>query len=626
MGTYTVARYQHSPTIYGIPMNSTLHPLDLAIIIGYVIGTIILGFVISKRAARSLQSYFLADNSLDWKYLGLSNASGMFDISGTMWTVSIAFIYGLKSAWIPWLWPVWNQVFVMIFLAVWMRRSGVMTGAEWITFRFGTGRGAQLSHIIVVIFALVTVIGFIAYGFEGVGKFAAVFLPWDLSFHALGRSFTNDEGYALLIMALTTLYCIKGGMYSVVLTEMMQFILMTLACLVVGIIAMIHVRPELLNAHIPAGWKDLWFGWTINLDWSSILPAVNDRIKTDGFEMFGWAMMLMIFKGILASIAGPVPSYDMQRVLATRSPSDAAKMSGFTILVLYMPRYFMVAGLTALALVFFSDEIAAMGSNIDFELVLPLAIRNFIPVGWRGILLAGLIAAFMSTFAAFVNAAPAYLVNDIYKRYINPDTSDRTSVRLSYISSIVLVLIGIVFGFFVESIDTITKWIVASLYGGYTASNALKWLWWRFNGYGYFWGMIAGLAGSMTIPKLFPELSSLNAFPIIFAIALSGSLLGTLLTAPEDDATLMEFYRRVRPWGFWKPIIAKIQAEDASFQGNTSFWHDMLNCALGITWQMTQVILPMYLVFGMWSEMAVTLAVFSLCTWLLKRWWWDRLE
>ncbi|MCS6807500.1 MAG: Na+:solute symporter [Candidatus Kapabacteria bacterium] len=607
-------------------MNSTLHPLDLAIIIGYVIGTIILGFVISKRAARSLQSYFLADNSLDWKYLGLSNASGMFDISGTMWTVSIAFIYGLKSAWIPWLWPVWNQVFVMIFLAVWMRRSGVMTGAEWITFRFGTGRGAQLSHIIVVIFALVTVIGFIAYGFEGVGKFAAVFLPWDLSFHALGRSFTNDEGYALLIMALTTLYCIKGGMYSVVLTEMMQFILMTLACLVVGIIAMIHVRPELLNAHIPAGWKDLWFGWTINLDWSSILPAVNDRIKTDGFEMFGWAMMLMIFKGILASIAGPVPSYDMQRVLATRSPSDAAKMSGFTILVLYMPRYFMVAGLTALALVFFSDEIAAMGSNIDFELVLPLAIRNFIPVGWRGILLAGLIAAFMSTFAAFVNAAPAYLVNDIYKRYINPDTSDRTSVRLSYISSIVLVLIGIVFGFFVESIDTITKWIVASLYGGYTASNALKWLWWRFNGYGYFWGMIAGLAGSMTIPKLFPELSSLNAFPIIFAIALSGSLLGTLLTAPEDDATLMEFYRRVRPWGFWKPIIAKIQAEDASFQGNTSFWHDMLNCALGITWQMTQVILPMYLVFGMWSEMAVTLAVFSLCTWLLKRWWWDRLE
>lgn len=603
-----------------------LHPLDLTIIIAYVIGTIVIGFVISKRAAKSLKSYFLADNSLDWKYLGLSNASGMFDISGTMWTVSIAFIYGLKSAWIPWLWPVWNQVFVMIFLAAWMRRSGVMTGAEWITFRFGTGRGAQLSHIVVVVFALITVIGFIAYGFEGVGKFAAIFLPWNLSFNAFGRAFTNEEGYALVIMALTTLYCIKGGMYSVVLTEMMQFVLMTVACIVVGIIAMMNVQPELINAHIPAGWKDFWFGWNLNLDWSQTLPAVNERIKADGFDLFGWAIMLMVFKGLLASTAGPVPSYDMQRVLATKSPAEASKMSGFTILVLYMPRYFMVAGLTALALVFFSKEMAAMGKGIDFELILPLAIRNFIPIGWQGILLAGLIAAFMSTFAAFVNAAPAYVVNDIYKRYIKPDASDKASVRLSYISSVTLVLIGIFFGFFVESIDTLTKWIVASLYGGYTASNVLKWVWWRFNGYGYFWGMLAGLAGSMIVPKLFPDISSLNAFPIIFAIAFIGSLAGTLFTKPEDDATLMEFYRRVRPWGFWKPIIAKIKAENPTFQENKEFGRDMFNVAVGMTWQMSQVILPMYLVFGMWLQCAITLAVFLLTTWLLKRYWWDTME
>jgi SSS family solute:Na+ symporter len=604
----------------------SLHPLDLGIIIAYVIGTIIIGFVISKRASKSMKSYFLADNSLNWKFLGLSNASGMFDISGTMWTVSIAFIYGLKSAWIPWLWPVWNQVFVMIFLAAWMRRSGVMTGAEWITFRFGTGRGAQLSHIVVVVFALITVIGFIAYGFEGVGKFAAIFLPWNLSFTAFGRAFSNSDGYALAIMALTTLYCIKGGMYSVVMTELMQFVLMTVACIVVGIIAMINVDPSLINAHIPAGWKDFWFGWNLNLDWSNTLPAVNERIQADGFSLFGWAMMMMIFKGLLASTAGPVPSYDMQRILATRSASDASKMSGFTILVLYMPRYFMVAGLTALALVFFSKEMAAMGKNIDFELILPLAIKNFIPIGWQGILLAGLIAAFMSTFAAFVNAAPAYVVNDIYKRYINPEASDKTTIRLSYVSSITLVIIGIFFGFFVESIDTLTKWIVASLYGGYTASNVLKWLWWRFNGYGYFWGMMAGLAGSMIVPKLFPELSALNAFPIIFAVAFVGSLAGTLLTKPEDDATLMEFYRRVRPWGFWKPVHDKVLAENPAFTANTFFKRDMANVATGITWQMTQVVIPMYLVFGMWMQFGVSVAVFLATSWLLKRNWLDTME
>jgi hypothetical protein len=94
----------------------------------------------------------------------------MFDISGTMWMVYLLFVYGLKSVWIPWLWPVFNQVFLMIYLSVWLRRSGVMTGAEWIKFRFGEGRGAHLSHIIVVVFALINVIGFLAYGFIGIGS------------------------------------------------------------------------------------------------------------------------------------------------------------------------------------------------------------------------------------------------------------------------------------------------------------------------------------------------------------------------------------------------------------------------------------------------------------------------
>jgi Na+/proline symporter len=604
----------------------TLHTLDLTIIALYVLGTIVLGFVIAKRASKSAKSYFLADNSLDWRFLGLSNASGMFDISGTMWTVSIGFIYGIKSVWIPWLWPVWNQVFVMVFLAAWMRRSGVMTGAEWITFRFGSGRGAQLSHIIVVVFALITVIGFIAYGFEGVGKFAAVFLPWDLSFGAFGRSFSNDEGYALIIMALTTLYVIKGGMYSVVLTELMQFVLMTVACIVVGVIAMQNVNPEMLRQYVPAGWQEFWFGWRLNMDWSALIPAVNERIRSDGFDLFGWAMMLMLFKGVWASLAGPVPSYDMQRILATRTPAEAAKMSGLTMLVLCAPRYFMIAGFLALALAFYSKDLAAMGANLDFELILPLVIKNFIPVGFMGVLLAGLIAAFMSTYAAFVNAAPAYVVNDIYKRYIRPDADDKTTLRMSYASSLALVAIGIVFGFFVDSIDSLTKWIVASLYGGYTAANVLKWIWWRFNGYGYFWGMIAGLVASMIVPKLFPAMTSLNAFPIIFAVALAGSLLGTLLTKPEDDATLMEFYRRTRPWGFWKPVQEKVMALHPDFVPNTNFRRDALNIVIGIVWQMSQIVMPLYVVFALWWQFFASLAVFAVTTWLLKVLWYDKLE
>ncbi len=274
----------------------SLSVLDIGIIIGYVIAILFLGFYIARKASKDLQSYFLGGNKMKWYMLGLSNASGMFDISGTMWTVSILFIYGLKSAFIPWLWPVWNQVFVFVYLAIWMRRSNVMTGAQWITFRFGDGKGARLSHIIIVIFAIVSVIGFIAYFFEGIGKFSTSILPWDLSVQIGSFHLSSERSYALILCIMTTLYTIKGGMYSVVATEVMQFIIMTISCLVIGYIAYTSVTAEQINAAIPAGWKDLSFGWDLGLDWSGTpFPGVDSKIASDGFGLFGILLMMMLF-------------------------------------------------------------------------------------------------------------------------------------------------------------------------------------------------------------------------------------------------------------------------------------------------------------------------------------------
>ncbi len=122
------------------------HPIDLAIIAAYVAVTVGVGFWISKRASKNLRSYFLGGNSIRWQLLGLSNASGMFDISGTMLMVYWLFVYGVKSAWIPWMWPVFNQVVMMVYLSVWLRRSGVLTGADWIRFRFGDPEDPASSH------------------------------------------------------------------------------------------------------------------------------------------------------------------------------------------------------------------------------------------------------------------------------------------------------------------------------------------------------------------------------------------------------------------------------------------------------------------------------------------------
>ena len=114
---------------------------DILIICLYLASTVIIGLVLRRRAQKSKQNYLLGGNRLPWYLLGLSNASGMFDISGTMWLVTILFVYGLKSVWLPWLWPVFNQIFLMVFLSMWLRRSNVTTGAEWIGTRFGNQQG-----------------------------------------------------------------------------------------------------------------------------------------------------------------------------------------------------------------------------------------------------------------------------------------------------------------------------------------------------------------------------------------------------------------------------------------------------------------------------------------------------
>ena len=590
--------------------------IDICIIIAYFVLVIVIGFLVSRRTIKDINSYFLSSNSLPWWMLGVSNASGMFDITGTMWLVYVLFVYGLKSVWLPWVWPVFNQIFLMVYLSIWLRRSKVMTGAEWIKTRFGTSTGAQLAHIIVVIFALVSVVGFLAYAFQGIGKFAKIFLPWDLSANT----------YAIILMSFTAIYAVKGGMMSVVITEFLQFIVLTIASLAVGIIAMNAVTPGMLNAVIPAGWKDIFFGWHLNLNWTGLIDAVNTKIQSDGYSFFSIFFMMMVFKGILVSAAGPAPNYDMQRVLATRSPKDASKMSFFVNVALFFPRYMMIAGLTVLALAFFSPQLKAMGPGIDFEMVLPYALKNLIPVGWVGLILAGLIAAFMSNYAATINAAPAYIVNDIYKRFINPNDQPRKYVRMSYIVSIVFVLLGFLFGIIVGSINEVMLWIVNALWGGYTAANVLKWYWWRLNGYGYFWGMVAGIGSAFVIAAFIPSVAALSSFPYVLGVSLIGCVAGSYLTDPEPDDVLIDFYTRVKPWGFWGPVLAKVRLRHPDFQPNRNFRRDMFNVVVGTAWQTTLVALPIFIVIHETTSMLVTLGVLVVTSVILKLNWWNKLD
>jgi Na+/proline symporter len=538
----------------------------------------------------------------------------MFDITGTMWLVYNIFVYGGKGIWLPWLWPTFNQVFLAVYLAAWIRRSNVLTGAEWITTRFGEGRGGEASRVIVVIFALVSVIGFTAYAFEGVGKFTASFLPWDWS----------PDTYGIIILTITAIYVLLGGMISVVLTDVAQFVIMAICSLAIAIIAMKDVSTEQIAAAVPEGWDSIFFGWELDLDWSELIPALTSSVENDGYTMFGLFFMAMLFKGILVSIAGPAPNYDMQRILAAKTPREASYMSAVVSAAL-LPRWWMIAGISVLALHYLSPTFQGM-EHADFEMVLPWVIQEKVPPVLLGVLLAGLLAAFMSTFSATLNAGGAYLVNDLYKRYVKRSAPPRHYVAVSWLAQIAILVVGIFVGTQLASINQITQWIVSGLWGGYTAPNVLKWHWWRFNGFGYFWGMLSGLAMALAMPKIAPDLHPLWAFPWILLVSGIASVVGSLVTQPDSDEALMKFYRHVRPWGLWGPVLKKVQAEDSSFQPNRNFGWDSLNVVVAVVWQMTLVTMPLYMVLKNWKGLWISALIFVATSFVLKKTWRDRLD
>ncbi len=601
-----------------------MQPLDMAVIVVYLLLMISVGWFVAKRAARNSESYFLAGKSLPWWIIGVAHGSSGIDITGTMWFVTMLFAYGAKAVWLLWVWPLFNMVFRMVYLGIWVRRSNVLTGAEWMRTRFGTGSGAELAYLSVVIYALVSVVGFLAYAFRGIGEFSLAFLPWNYP-HA-------SEVYATSILLITGIYCVVGGMYSVVLNDLIQYSLVFVAAVCIAVVAIVQTTPEQIAAAVPTGWDNLFCGWRLDLDWASKgLPALNQKLFNsipeggDGYSLFGFFTAMLFFKGVLVSMAGPTPNYAIQHVLSTRSPREAALENMMMALVSLGPRFLLIAGISVIGLVFFGPQLQGMGAKVNFDKILPEVVRLYLPAGLRGLVVAGLLAAFMSTFVSTVNSGAAYVVNDIYKRYIHPQAPSRRLVVLGYITSAVVILLGIGFGFTTRNVQKITEWIVSGLVPAFVAPNVLKWHWWRFNGYGFFAGMVVGTAAALGLPKLIEDIHPIWMFMGILSLSTVASVIACLMTAPEPNDILKRFYRTIRPWGFWGPIYELLRAEDPRFEKNKDLRWDIFNLAVGIVWQVSMVAAPIYLVIRRYDKLAWSVGAFVVSSIILKFTWYDRL-
>jgi solute:Na+ symporter, SSS family len=571
-----------------------MHSIDYSIILLYFLIVILFGFWYQKRASKNLESYFLGGKNIHWLPLAMSGSVSTFDITGTMWIVSILFVLGMKSMWHHWMWGVYMAAFFMAYMGKWVRRSNVMTAAEWMKTRFGEDTGGRLARTAYAIMAIVTLTSFIGYAYQGIGKFASVYISLEpvaslISNDTISQFVLNHQPdiLAIVVMGITTLYVILGGLYSVVVTDVIQTTVLTLGSVFIAYIAWSKLNPELLSV-LPQDWTSLKFSWTLTE------TATNGHAE---FEFFGLLVIVWVLKGFLLNAGGPAQMFDFQRFLAARNPRDAAKVGAAWSFFLIV-RWAMATGIALLALV-------GITGVTDSEKVMPIVLLQYLPTGIRGLVIAGLLAAFMSTFSSIVNSGASFIVRDIWEQYIRPHSTVKESIKTSYAASLLIVLIGLVIGFNATSIAQIWDWIMMALGAAIVVPNVLRWYWWRLNGWGYSIGTFSGVILSVVV-LFYPSLPVYIIFPSICLISLASSIIVSYFTKPVKNQILLSFFEQVRPFGLWGPIkkLSALSMDDLHKKSESGRLA-LLNVLLAMVAVSGLYLGPMYLV-GHWYTISFT--------------------
>jgi solute:Na+ symporter, SSS family len=504
-----------------------LSPIDAGIVIVYMVTVFGLGAYAERRAGKNMDSYFLGGRTMRWWLLGMSGSSTYFDITGTMWMVSVFYILGMRGMWEHCFWCFPFAGFVLAYKAKWAHRSGVLTGMEWLIFRYGSGRAGQAARLMAVIIGLTGMTLMLGYAGTGVGKFLEEFLPYKRSI------------IIPLLFAFTGLYVLLGGFFSVVYSDFLQTVLLSFAAVYIAAVAFIQIDPELFRQTVGSDWFSLMPVWK--------LPNPPPEYAEKYGEAFGALAILWVSKGIMSLIAAGGGGADFQRFRAARNEADASKI-GLAWGIVISVRWGLVMGFTAFGL----SILASQGGAIDSERVLPMVLNRVLPIGIKGIVLAGLIAAFMSTFDSSLNVAASFIVNDLVKP-VWKSASERALVVASYLATLALIVVGILISLRTESIAEIWNPINFALGAALVAPGLLAPYWWRIGGWAYC------ISGAVTIPVafyvyFFTDWGRLQYFPFLCCVSLVSCLIAAYVMPPAPTETLKNFYRKVRPFGFWGPV------------------------------------------------------------------------
>lgn len=562
-----------------------MHWIDLVIIGGYLFLVALIGFWVQKRATEDLDNYFLAGRSMPWWLLGLAGSSSYIDIGGTMAMVGALYYLGLKSIWMTHIFWGWLIIcFYMAFQAKWIRRSGVMTFAEWNRTRFGDTRDAELARIAAAVFLLVLMIFNLVFIAVGIGKFAEEFLP------------LNRWQSTLIVFTVVGIYVTLAGFFGVILTDMLQTVLLAVGAVILAYMVFAGGIDVTALSAKAQGWADIAPTWQLWEGYRAGAPAAYDH-----FYFFGPLLLAGFIWVIFRILAGP-HVWDFQFFLTARSTRDAA-MAGGMWTVGYTIRWIMGLAFLSLGVFYLGAD-----AGFDAEKIMPLVLAN-LPVGIRGLFMAVLLAALMSTLDAMINVTSSVVVNDFLKRYFAKHFSQKALVRMGQVASIVALLLAFVFSLSFEHVISAWETMIFVVVTMILVPATMRWHWWRFSAKAFVWSMIASALISLVQVLFFTDLPA----GVPLAAVTLGSLAVTVaigrVCRPADMEVLVDFYSKIRPFGAWGPVRREAVARGLVPAGDRSPTFDWVNGLLTAAFQVTLALVPFYAFLRRWTDFGIWLAV-----------------
>jgi SSS family solute:Na+ symporter len=536
-----------------------LHALDWAIIAGYFAIALGIGLWFQRRAGTSFVEYFASGRSLPWWIAGTSMVATTFAADTPLWVTGKVAAHGLAGNWLWWSFAFGGMLTVFVFSKLW-RRAQVLTDVELIELRY-TGRAAAVLRAFrgfyVAIVMNSIIIGWVTKAMAAVLTQTVLYEPGAAA-NAAGAS-SADFWLVAAMLAVTGVYAVISGMWGVAITDAVQFVLAMIGCTALAVVAIEHVGGvDQLQARVDANFGGGGHAFSYVPDFTADVTWMPVGVFLAMVTTQWWASW---YPGNEPGGGG----YVVQRMAACRDERHAVKATLMFQLAHYClrPWPWILVAFAALAL---HPELRSWATDADpatdAELGYPMLIRELAPSGLRGLLLVAFAAAFMSTVSTHMNWGASYLVNDLYKRFVAPDASERQLLRASRLASMLaLALGGTVSWYMIErnvSIDDAWQLLLA-LGAGVGAVFVLRWFWWRIN----VWSEITALLGSVAFYLWFTSWSVTRDLPkeyrsLMVALATMALwLTATLLTRPEPREHLVAFYRRIRPDGpGWRPIAA----------------------------------------------------------------------